>query len=146
MGRRTGRLPAAAVGVRMKQHLDVIRAMVKAGATGEVVLVYLEHVLEASEPTFVYGLCDPRGQHIFYIGITRNLKDRLNAHRRDRSSAAYQRVAEIEAAGYECEMNVFRECRTRDEAIEHEAQLISSLPDLVNRDRPKPRSIGRELQ
>ena len=86
-------------------------------------------------PHFVYALIDPRNQQIFYIGITIAPQIRMRAHRGDPCSSAWKRIREIEASGYECEMEIMGEFESRNDALALEYEFINYFPELVNIDR-----------
>jgi len=89
-----------------------------------------------SQETYVYGLLDPRTERVFYIGITKwNLPARLAGHRSDPASAAWQRIREIEADDFRCEIEAILDCPTREIARSWERRLIREFPGLINRDR-----------
>jgi predicted GIY-YIG superfamily endonuclease len=119
---------------------DLIRAgasmdLVNRAAAAIRVQPPLRNPSYAKQPTFVYALVDPRTQAWFYVGITIMPEARLQNHRTDRSSAAWERIQEIERAGFECEMDIVAEYADRNEALRLEYDLIMSSDGLVNRDR-----------
>lgn len=88
----------------------------------------------------IYGLKDPREDEFdfFYIGISQWPKIRFEQHKKDRSSAAWERIQEICSIGLECRMEALRVLPTRQQALEYEQFLISQISGLVNRARYLP--------
>jgi hypothetical protein len=80
----------------------------------------------------VYGLIDPRDATVFYVGISRNLKARLNNHIYDSASAAWPRCQRIKDDGMKAVMCVFGMYDDKNEAKITEGRLILSLPDVCN--------------
>lgn len=121
----------------------IVRALIAAGATPEMLLAAIEADEKAPAGgrgcCFVYKLIDPRDNVIFYVGITARPKIRFQSHRNDRLSAAWPRIREIQNCGHECRMEIISEFSDRNSALEHEHKLISSLPELLNKDRHRRR-------
>lgn len=94
---------------------------------------------------YVYGLADPRDGRPFYIGKTVQQWGRYEAHRQDPASAAYRRMHEIEAAGYQAEMQILGTFATESEALDFEFDSIRTTPGLLNRSPGRYPNAGRPL-
>lgn len=81
----------------------------------------------------VYGLIDPRGGRVFYIGMTYDKKMRLSQHSSCRESAAWQTIQEIKHYGDKVVMCEFASFGSEESARLLESALISVLPNILNR-------------
>ena len=72
----------------------------------------------------VYVLVDPRDGKHFYVGCSKEPKERACGHRNDPASSAYWRVKEIHAAGHKCFLRVVARYKDKDDAMDHENRLI----------------------
>jgi hypothetical protein len=91
----------------------------------------------------VYGLIDPTTKAVFYVGITnRSVRERLNQHRKDRSSAVWDVIRHLEQecvfAGVKYPAQEIEHCEFAlvfsEEAARHlETALIAVLPQIYNR-------------
>lgn len=92
---------------------------------------------QALKPCWVYHLVDPRDEHPFYVGISSNPEYRFIQHRTDATSAAFDRISEIEDDGFQCCMKIVGSFDRRADALACEAEFIRTMPGLVNRARPQ---------
>ncbi len=83
---------------------------------------------------YVYGLVDPRNEHIFYIGKGRG--DRAWQHRcdddADTNERKKRRISDIVQAGYEPEVRLLLRVPSEHVAYLIESALIAFLPGLMN--------------
>lgn len=83
-------------------------------------------------PCYVYGLVDPRTEQIFYVGVSKYPNFRLEQHRSDQLSSAYDLIQDMQDEGWQCGMEILQKFETRRQALDHELRLIRTLPGLVN--------------
>ena len=81
----------------------------------------------------VYSINDPRDGIPFYIGLTSNLRKRKHQHGTDGALPTWRRVREIIADGKRPIFVVLAEHVDQNTALEHEHELILTMPGLVNR-------------
>jgi predicted GIY-YIG superfamily endonuclease len=86
-------------------------------------------------PIYVYALIDPIDLSIFYIGVSIDPKTRMQSHRCDPASAAYETIQGLKRIGFDADVVVLSKHTSRRSAEHHERILISALPGLVNRQR-----------
>lgn len=82
---------------------------------------------------YVYGLIDPRGCRIFYVGMTHNMRERLSQHSSCRESAAWQTIQEIKRDKVKVIMCEFAVFGSEESARLLESHLISCIPNILNR-------------
>lgn len=91
---------------------------------------------------FVYKLIDPRDKTIFYVGITRDMAARLQAHKTDPGSAAFVRIRALRDLRLDVQMACIAQFETREDAADFESYLISKTPGLLNRSAPYGKHPG----
>ena len=97
---------------------------------------------------YTYGLYDPRTGIIFYIG--KGSGKRAWQHARDVAAGRPAvnarkdaKIAEILKRGDEVEIQIFAEYDDENDALEHEFELVDSMPELTN---IMPGGAGRTLK
>ena len=79
-----------------------------------------------SDIWYVYLLIDPRDNRPFYVGCTKNPRNRFDGHHSDWANRTRRRIIEIKEAGHGCKMWVVRAYNTKAEARDYEDSLIAS--------------------
>lgn len=79
----------------------------------------------------VYGLVDPRGSRLFYVGLSVDPWRRLREHCTAPTPIG-ERIREMQGFGFDPSIIVFSEFKTRAEAQFLERLLISSVPNTLN--------------
>lgn len=90
----------------------------------------------------VYMLACPNDLRVRYVGITNNIRKRIEQHvtTLDGSMAKCRWIHGLRQQGKRPRVVVFKYCDTRDEARQIEAELIALMPGLLNSMRPKRRA------
>lgn len=90
---------------------------------------------DLSGACFVYVLVDPRNRRPFYVGISKNPRARFWQHCTDTGSGGWPLARELRNLGYGADrvLKVVKRCRDRRAAMEIEHRLITSTPNLLNR-------------
>lgn len=88
-------------------------------------------------PWTVYGIAEEGHEDDpFYIGITNNIKRRLQQHNYG-DTAVQDRVSQLEAAGIDCILFPIRAFDNRKQAAAYEATLIALRPQMTNKLCPR---------
>jgi hypothetical protein len=85
----------------------------------------------------IYGLIDPQTRTVFYIGVSRNPKQRLMNHLSDPGSAAWHRCRALRATGLRPTLHIFADCESDIDAKWIDRALAHAHPSMCNRKSPK---------
>lgn len=98
-----------------------------------------------SGPCSVYLLVDPAKGVPFYVGVSKQPVTRFDGHCSDVISPAYQTVRRLMREGHSRSriLKIYRRCQSREEALALESKLISTIPNLVNRERRRRHEQGQ---
>lgn len=80
----------------------------------------------------VYWLIDPRDRKPFYVGYTVNPANRLKNHKYDAGQGGWARHQDLRELGLSIELEVLGIHDNENDAAWHEADLLDTMPGLVN--------------
>lgn len=80
----------------------------------------------------VYGLIDPRGRSVFYVGCSAKVPYRVVQHHSDPASSAYHVCQTIRSSGFKVEYCIFGSFLDKLPAKILEGRLILAMPSVVN--------------
>lgn len=96
----------------------------------------------------VYCFVNPMTKKVFYIGISKYPLERFKNHKNDRASSAHEELNYLLSQGIEPDriLKIYKVCKNRNEALKLEHKLITSTPNLLNRDRQPRQHYGLECE
>ncbi len=80
----------------------------------------------------VYLLIDPRNDRVFYVGCSKNLKQRLSNHASDVGSSASLYMRWLKRASVKPRVEIVASFEDRHEAFDFEYKTLDSYPDTLN--------------
>lgn len=81
----------------------------------------------------IYALIRRDTNKVFYIGCSKNPRQRLDAHYSERGGAKYPYMKKLEKAGIKVSYRTIKKSLDQTEAYKIEAREIDRRPDLINR-------------
>jgi predicted GIY-YIG superfamily endonuclease len=96
----------------------------------------------ATQPHFVYALCEPDGKTIRYVGVTTNAFKRFRTHYLGKDRATWQWIESLRDRGFVPAMVILCECSSRSDGFAEEARQIkiaqATFGNLLNWNQIEP--------